>query len=65
MLEIDFVAEVRQKIKWSASIEEFMKWYNTVRPHGALDRRTPVEAYYARMPELAAIEYPSSMEASS
>jgi len=42
-----------------------MKWYNTVRPHGALDRRTPVEAYYARMPELAAIEYPSSMEASS
>ena len=54
-----------QKIKWFASIEEFMKWYNTVRPHGALDLKTPVEAYYSKMPQLDAIEYPSSMEAPS
>ena len=39
-----------QKIKWFSSIEEFMKWYNEVRPHGALDLKTPVEAYYAKMP---------------
>ena len=53
------------KIKWFSSIPEFMKWYNEVRPHGALDLKTPVEAYYAKMPQLDAIEYPSSMEAQS
>ncbi|MHB1867379.1 MAG: DDE-type integrase/transposase/recombinase [Nitrososphaerales archaeon] len=53
------------KIKWFSSIPEFMKWYNEVRPHGALDLRTPVEAYYEKMPQLDAIEYPSFMEASS
>ena len=42
-----------------------MKWYNEVRPHGALDLKTPVEAYYEKMPQLDAIEYPSFMEASS
>jgi hypothetical protein len=33
--------------------------------HGALDLKTPVEAYYAKMAQLDAIEYPSFMEASS
>ncbi|MHB8566433.1 MAG: integrase core domain-containing protein [Nitrososphaerales archaeon] len=53
------------KIKWFSSIEEFMKWYNEVRPHEALDLKTPVEASYAKMPQLDAIEYPSFMEAQS
>lgn len=50
------------KIKWFKSIEEFMSWYNTVRPHGALDLKTPVEAYYGKMAETDALEYPLSME---
>ena len=42
-----------RKVKFFSSIDEFMEWYNTVRPHGALNlgqTRTPVEAYYSRMP---------------
>jgi putative transposase len=54
-----------QKIKWFASIEEFMWWYNAARPHGALDLKTPVEAYYGKMAEVDALEYPLSMEAAS
>ncbi len=41
------------KVKFFNSMDEFMEWYNTVRPHGALNleqMETPVEAYYARMP---------------
>jgi len=53
-----------QKIKWFSSIPEFMEWYNNVRPHGAIDLKAPVEAYYAKMPEMDAIEYPLSMEVS-
>ena len=40
------------KIKWFSSVEEFMKWYNEVRPHGALDLKTPIQAYYEKMPQL-------------
>ena len=35
------------KVKFFNSVEEFMEWYNTVRPHGALNleqMETPVEA---------------------
>jgi putative transposase len=42
-----------RKVKFFSSIDEFMEWYNTVRPHGALnlqEMETPVEAYYRRMP---------------
>ncbi len=42
-----------RKVKFFSSVQEFMEWYNTVRPHGALDleqMETPVEAYYRRMP---------------
>ena len=52
------------KIKYFPSIEEFMKWYNEVRPHGALDLKTPVQAYYEKMPQVDALEYPLSMEGS-
>lgn len=53
------------KIKWFNSIDDFMAWYNNVRPHGALDLKTPVEAYYGKMAEEDMLEYPLSMEASS
>jgi putative transposase len=52
------------KIKWFSSIEEFMEWYNSIRPHGALDLKTPVQAYYEKMAEVDALEYPLSMEVS-
>ena len=52
------------KIKWFHSIEEFMEWYNSVRPHGALDLKTPIQAYYEKMAEADALEYPLSMEVS-
>jgi len=41
-----------KKVKFFNSVEEFMEWYNTVRPHGALNLKeaeTPVQAYHARM----------------
>ena len=31
-----------------AQIDRFRRYYNTVRPHRALGRRTPIEAYHAR-----------------
>jgi putative transposase len=43
-----------KKVKYSSSIEEFMKWYNEVRPHGALDLKraqTPLQAFYEKMPD--------------
>lgn len=43
-----------KKIKFFSSIDEFMEWYNNVRPHGALNLKemeTPVQAYYSRMPQ--------------
>jgi putative transposase len=38
------VAEAR------SSIGRFMEFYNGVRPHSSLDRRTPDQAYYASLP---------------
>lgn len=43
-----------KKVRFFSSIEEFMKWYNEVRPHGALDLKkaqTPMQAFYQKMPE--------------
>ncbi len=59
-----FIDVFENKIKYFPSIEEFMKWYNEVRPHGALDLKTPVQAYYGKMPQVDALEYPLSPEGS-
>jgi len=43
-----------KKVKFFPSIEEFMTWYNEVRPHGALDLKraqTPKQAFYEKMPQ--------------
>src|SRR5262245_26481217 len=42
------VAEAR------SSIGRYVKFYNTRRPHSALDRRTPDQAYYASLPRCVA-----------
>jgi putative transposase len=44
----DSVAEAR------SSIGRFMHFYNGRRPHSALDRRTPDQAYYASLPRCVA-----------
>ncbi len=41
-----------KKVRFFSSVDEFMEWYNNVRPHGALNLKemeTPVQAYHARM----------------
>jgi len=40
-----------KKVSFFSSIDEFMKWYNEVRPHGAFDltkAQTPMEIFYKR-----------------
>jgi putative transposase len=44
----DTVAEAR------ASIRCYLSFYNTRRPHSSLDRQTPDQAYFARLPQIAA-----------
>jgi putative transposase len=44
----DSVAEAR------ASIGRYLAFYNGRRPHSSLDRRTPDQAYFTRLPQLAA-----------
>src|SRR3954467_12192392 len=44
----DTVAEAR------ASIGRYLGFYNTRRPHSSLDRRTPDQAYFTRLPQAAA-----------
>jgi putative transposase len=43
--------EVGRKIKFFNSIDECIDWYNTIKPHGALNLKTPIEAYYQKMPQ--------------
>jgi putative transposase len=41
-----------KKVKFFPSIDEFMSWYNEVRPHGAFDLsklETPVQMFYKKM----------------
>jgi putative transposase len=44
----DTVAEAR------ASIGRYLRFYNTRRPHSSLDRRTPDQASFTRLPQIAA-----------
>jgi len=51
--------EVGKKIRWFSSMDEWVEWYNTIKPHGALDLKTPIDAYYGKMPQLDALMDPS------
>ena len=44
----DTVAEAR------ASIRRYLDFYNSRRPHSSLDRQTPDQAYFTRLPQIAA-----------
>lgn len=54
--------EIGKKIKFFSSIDECVEWYNTIKPHGALDLETPIDAYYEKMPQLDALIDPSILE---
>ena len=43
----DTVAEAR------ASIRQYLRFYNSRRPHSSLDRQTPDQAYFTRLPQIA------------
>ena len=43
----DTVAEAR------ASIRQYLSFYNSRRPHSSLDRQTPDQAYFTRLPQIA------------
>jgi putative transposase len=47
------------KIRYFSSIDEFMQWYNCIRPHGAIELRTPIRAYYDKMPRREMLMDPS------
>jgi len=50
------------KIRYFSSIDEFMQWYNCIRPHGAFDiskLETPIRMFYARMPQKEMLMDPS------
>ncbi|HYB75769.1 MAG TPA: DDE-type integrase/transposase/recombinase [Nitrososphaerales archaeon] len=53
---------LESKLKFFPSIDACVEWYNTVKPHGALDLKTPIRAYYEKMPQLDVIVDPSVIE---
>lgn len=55
--------EIGKKVKFFSSMEECVYWYNTIKPHGALNLNTPIDAYYERMPKMDILVDPSIMEA--
>ena len=54
--------EIGRKIKFFSSIDECVYWYNTIKPHGALDLKTPIDAYYEKMPQQDMLVDPSILE---
>jgi len=43
-----------KKVKFFNSVDEFMNWYNFIKPHGAFDivrLETPAVIYYQRLPK--------------
>jgi putative transposase len=55
--------EFEKKVKFFNSVEEWVNWYNVIRPHGALSLSTSCRAYYARMPQYESLMDPSMLEA--
>ena len=48
-----------KKVMFFNSVDEFMNWYNFIRPHGAFDierLETPAVIYYKRLPKKGIIE---------
>jgi putative transposase len=54
-----------KKVKFFfSSIDEFMEWYNCVRPHGAFDLskvETPIHMFYKKMEDREALVNPAAL----
>ena len=57
-----FFSLLESVANYFSSMEEFATWYNCVRPHGGIGLRTPLQAYYQRLPQADMIAFPSFME---
>ncbi|MFP3417478.1 MAG: hypothetical protein RXO71_04245 [Nitrososphaeria archaeon] len=54
-----------KKVKFFNSVDEFINWYNFIRPHGALDierLETPAVIFYQRLPKKEVIMNPTLLE---
>jgi len=54
--------EIGKKVRFFSSIDECVYWYNTIKPHGALGLKTPIDAYYGKMPQTDILADPSIIE---
>ncbi|MFP3131545.1 MAG: hypothetical protein RXR51_08235 [Nitrososphaeria archaeon] len=48
-----------KKVKFFNTVDEFMNWYNFIRPHGAFDierLETPATIFYKRLPKKEIID---------
>jgi putative transposase len=53
-----------KKVKFFSSIDEFLEWYNCVRPHGAFDLsklETPVQMFYRKMEDREVLVNPEAL----
>jgi len=53
---------IKEKVKFFDSVDEFMNWYNFIRPHGAFDferLETPAVIFYQRLPKMEVIMDPT------
>ena len=49
-------------MKFFSSMDEFMSWYNEVRPHGAFDLskvETPIQMFYKKLEDREALTDPN------
>ena len=56
---------IKEKIKFFNSADEFMNWYNFIRPHKAFDiekLKTPAVIFYQSLPKKEVIMDPSLLE---
>ena len=56
---------IKEKVKFLNYVDEFMNWYNFIRPHGAFDierLETPAVIYFKRLPKREVIIDPSLLE---
>jgi putative transposase len=51
--------------KYFQSVNEFVHWYNSLRPHGSLGLLTPLQAFHRKTAYVEVITYPNYLEQSA
>jgi hypothetical protein len=60
--KVNFFDIFEKKVKFFNSVDEFMNWYNFIRPHGTFDierLETPAVIFYQRLPKMEVIMDPT------